>query len=86
MFQIFVRLGLWVWDALRDKAETEQGGAELRDILDDVEAAGFDVPFYEPDQPGSPDGEPQAVEWGGQPTDTTYKAVKRFYKGQGANG
>jgi hypothetical protein len=42
----------FIWEALYTYAASEQGGQELRAILDEVEAAGIDIPFYEPSQEG----------------------------------
>lgn len=38
----------FVWKAVQTYAASEEGRAELNDILNELEAAGIDVPFYEP--------------------------------------
>ena len=42
----------FVYEALKVYAASDQGKADIVVILDAVEAAGIDVPFYEPSEQG----------------------------------
>lgn len=47
---ILVLLVKFLWDAILTHAASDEGKQQLTEILDDVEAAGIDVPFYEPSE------------------------------------
>ena len=48
MFTVLTELVDFVWKAIQVYAASDEGRAELNEILDAVEAAGIDIPFYEP--------------------------------------
>lgn len=56
MFNILQLLVAFVWESLYTYAASEEGGAELRVILDAVEASGIDIPFYAPSNPEGQEG------------------------------
>lgn len=54
VFSVLFAFFRWVFEATLKDAATEEGAAKLKGILDALEAAGVDVPFYEPDAPPQP--------------------------------
>ena len=48
MFNILSLLVNFVWEAIQTHASSDEGKQELETILTAVEAAGIDVPFWEP--------------------------------------
>lgn len=81
LFGFVVRLAQWVVKAVYHYAENE-GADELRDIADDMEAVGIDIPFYEPEQPpmsiqdlkaDADREERQRAQWAAKHPDVTYQ-------------
>lgn len=68
----------FVWDALATHAASDEGEGQLKDVLNAVEAAGIDVPFYEPPTTEQEGSETDAVE--GMDTDfhSPARKGKRF--------
>lgn len=63
MLDLIELLVHFVWEALTVYAASAEGVAEIKGILDAVEGAGIDIPFYEPSQPnGSEEGDNGASE------------------------
>ena len=55
IFSLLVLLFHWLMEAAVRYNATPEGEAALKDVLDGLEALGFDVPFYTPtDQQGAP--------------------------------
>lgn len=53
-FNILFSFLRFVFDSVVKEAATEEGAARLKKFLDELEAAGVDVPFYEPSEQPQP--------------------------------
>lgn len=57
MFNLLFRFVKFLFDAAVVYAASDEGEAQLKGILDEAEADGIDIPFYNPDQPEGETGE-----------------------------
>jgi len=54
VLETLVKLFKWLVEAAVEYARTDEGGAGLQEIADELEAEGIDIPFYEPSEQGEP--------------------------------
>jgi hypothetical protein len=66
----------WLYEAAVTYAASDQGSTELTKILDELEADGIDVPFYEPSE-SKVDVSAQSAQASNQPSDYVPRQGKR---------